>query len=151
MEAIVNSIRDNKKLIFEYVVHFSDEQKLDLGNRMYGTNSQVVFIIHILYILRLINVNAPHNKVPVCNGMNIKRDKCTCHMVKKDILLCCCVTLLLPCIISVGILLLLCTFSIGILLFLCNLGLPLFFLTSLPYIAFIHYKLNSDSTLWKIF
>ena len=140
LEAIVNSIRGNKRLIFEFVVHFSDEQKLDLGNRMYGTNNQVVFIIHILYILGLINVNAPHNKVPVSSDTNMERDKCTCRMLTKY---CCYVIVLVPCTILFIIIL--------ILLLLGNPGLPLFFLTPLPYIAFIHYKLTSNSNLWEQF
>ena len=124
---------------------------------MYRTNSQVIFVIHILYISRLIDVKAPHRKTePVRSGKNkindvnapynrepgscgqkLKRLKC----IDADNIKSCCVCILLtPFLLLIGILLS---------LFLFNPGLLLSFFTPLPYVAFICKKQNSDSTIWK--
>ena len=147
----VNCIKENESLIFEYVVHFNDNLKLDLGNKMYGTNSRVIFIIHILYILRLIDVKAPHKKKPVRSGrindVNSSHNKESVsngkimRRVKRiqpdKIASCCFWTVLLG---PVYIL-------ISSLVLLLNPGFLLFFLTPLPYVAFIIGKLDKTSDL----
>ena len=121
---VVNKCVKRGAQIVEHVIHYEDKRRFRRKKRVtYGNNNQLLFVLHVLYIIGLVDIKAIKKRG--CRRRLTKGEAIRENIDSPDVTGCIVLSFLNP-------------------------GLILYFFTPLPYVVYIVCKLTGMKQLWTI-